>query len=386
MIAANCQYATEEVGSGVAAALRAVDCVAADTTATAFGRLFAPGGMLLSALTIVLTLYVAFFAISLLLGRSGLGVRALTPRMITLGLVLTFATSWIAYQSVVWNLAIGAPDQLASILMGGEGSATRSFADKIDVVFIAIQETTQGSQDFSAFSPEGMMWLGALLFLLGTVGVLVTARIALAVLLAIGPVFVVMALFNGTRGLFTGWLKGVVMLALAPLFVVLGGTVMLELAVPILAALTATPGLIDPQAAMAFFLIGAVHVALMAMVMKVASTMVAGWSVFGLAATKEERERAASPAPAPAAAAATPTTPPAASRTDVARAAPVTSTMPQAANDSAPAAAGQRTVRIHSVSDSGSPQGQQGFSTTSRARGIGNRFRPASTLKMETSQ
>jgi type IV secretion system protein VirB6 len=31
------------------------------------------------------------------------------------------------------------------------------------------------------------MWLGALLLLLGTVGVLVTARIALAVLLALGP-------------------------------------------------------------------------------------------------------------------------------------------------------------------------------------------------------
>ena len=46
------------------------------------------------------------------------------------------------------------------------------------------------------------------------------------------------------------------------------GSVMLELAVPIIQTLTATPGVIDPQAAMAFFLVGAVHVALMALVME----------------------------------------------------------------------------------------------------------------------
>ena len=45
--------------------------------------------------------------------------------MMTLGLVLTFATSWIAYQSVVWNLATGAPDQVASILTGSRGPATK---------------------------------------------------------------------------------------------------------------------------------------------------------------------------------------------------------------------------------------------------------------------
>ena len=42
--------------------------------------------------------------------------------------------------------------------------------------------------------------MGATLLLLGTVGVLVTARIALAVLVAVGPVFVVMALFPARAG------------------------------------------------------------------------------------------------------------------------------------------------------------------------------------------
>jgi type IV secretion system protein VirB6 len=381
-MSAQCEAAAQGVGNGVAAALRAVDCVAGETTAAAFGRLFAPGGALLTVLTILLTLYVAFFAINLLLGRASLGVRSLTPRMMTIGLVLTFVTSWIAYSSVVWNLAIGAPDQIASIITGSQGSATDVFAQKIDVVFQALQQASPGQaqgKDISAFSPEGMMWLGAMLLLLGTVGVLVTARIALAVLIAVGPVFVVMALFSGTRGLFTGWLKGLVMLALVPLFAVLGGSVMLELAVPVLAALVQTPGQIDAQAAMAFLMIGAVHVALMIMVLKVSGTMVAGWRVFGLVPDNEERGgkvAAVTPAPAaiaPTVAAAAPSAPAGDRRIPVSSFA-----VAPAANDAGRLGEGSRReahVIAREVASGGAQVEPLMTGGALRARGIGSRFR-----------
>ncbi len=392
MTSANCQQAAAEVGNGVAAALRGVDCVAGEASAAAFSRLFAPGGSMGAVLTILLTLFVALFAIALLTGRTNVGVRSLIPRMVTLGLVLTFATSWVAYQAVVWNLAVATPDYLAGILTGSEGSATQVFAQKIDIVFQAIQEASGSGAEAegadgagegdnpSAFSPEGMMWLGAMLFMLGTVGLLVTTKIALSVLIGLGPVFVVMALFGGTRGLFTGWVKGVVLCALAPLFAVLGGSVMLELAVPILSALTATPGMIDPQAGMAFFMIGAVHVALMVLVLKVAGAMVAGWTVFGLQPEREEKS-SGSVVSAPAMAA-----PPAAlaqaqqanqlaaqaRRIDI-------SAVPtgQAANDpSGTGSAAARTSRAY-VAASGAGQVTPFTSGPARTHGIGSRFRAA---------
>lgn len=285
-----CQTLVEGAAQGVAPALRAVDCLSNEAAAAAFGRLFGGQGALLPALTILLTLYIAFFAISLLTGRSRIGVAALTPRMMTLGVVLTFATSWVAYQGVVWNLAVGGPDQIAAVLTGAKGSATQIFADRIDLVFNAIAEVAgqSGSPEGAAstaasgtFSPTSLMWLGALLLLLGTVGVLLTSRIALGVLLAVGPVFVVFALFPGTRGLCAGWLRGVVLTAITPLFVVTGGSLTLELLIPAINGLQSAEG-IDGRAALALFLIAAVHVALMVMVTKVAGTMVAGWTVFGL--------------------------------------------------------------------------------------------------------
>src|SRR6476660_3764470 len=126
--------------SGVADALGKVDCLASDATAVSFGRLFGAHGSFQTALTIILTLYVALLAFNLLTGRSALRVSVLTPRMMTLGLVLTFATSWIAYQSVVWNLATGAPDEIASVLVGTKGSATMIFAQRLDGVFTAITD------------------------------------------------------------------------------------------------------------------------------------------------------------------------------------------------------------------------------------------------------
>ena len=386
-----CDMAAQSMGTGVSSALTAVDCIASTMSEQAFNRLFGTDGQFAFALTILLGLYVGFFGISLMLGRANLSVRALVPKMMTLGLVLTFATSFVAFSSVFYNVFIGGPDQIAGILTGtpsgsGAESATAVFAQKLDVVFMAIQNASGDTKDISAFSPPGMMWMGAMLLLLGTVGLLVTARIALALLLAVGPIFVVLALFEGTRGLFTGWLKGLTMMALAPLFAVLGGSIMLEMAVPVLQALVKVPGQIDQQAAMAFFLIGAVHMALMLLSLKVASTMVAGWQVFGLVPDKERvretdgpralpvAQQAAVGAPrtavlAPSSAALTPR------RVDLGPLQTVT-----AANDTGPQSTVSRETRILAASGGGSQVAPLN-PATSRTQGIGNRFRTASATK-----
>jgi len=395
-----CDTLVAGASAGVAPALRAVDCVSQEMAGAAFGRLFGVEGALAPALTILLTLYIAFFAISLLTGRSTLGISALTPRMITLGLVLTFATSWMAYQGVVWNIAIGAPDQVAGVLMGVGGSATQIFADRIDIVFAAIAEISQAAGNGSpvgdnvsagteaqagSFGPANLMWLAALLLMLGTVGVLLTARIALAVLLALGPVFVVLALFTGTRGLTAGWLRGVALTAVTPLFVVVGGSVTMELLVPVIAALGGMDG-INARAAMALFVIAAVHVALIAMVLKVAGTVVAGWNVFGLADKSGRGGSLAGSHQADllaASAAGAQIAPyqhawPQATNRSAAVSAAASPANPSGALLAAPGSthAGERRTVVTQVTGGGIERG--GNRAESRARGIGSRFRNAS--------
>ena len=280
---------------GLAQALRALDCRTGQGTQIAFGRLFGDHGALIPALTILLTLYVAIFAIGLLTGRTRLGVGSLTPRMLTLGMVLTFATSWLAYQNVIWTLAVGGPDQIATVIAGTHGSATSAFADKLDVIFQAIADSTHqqtaenaaaaagatangaSSTGISILSPQGMMWISGLMLLIGTVGVLVTAKVALAALLALGPVFIILAIFPATRGLFEGWLKAVVSSALTPLFTVLIGGAALTLITPLIRDAVMDSSEVASRSATALFLAACVYTALMVMVARTASALVSGW-------------------------------------------------------------------------------------------------------------
>jgi type IV secretion system protein VirB6 len=278
--------------AGVADALAKVDCLASDATAVSFGRLFGAHGSFQTALTIILTLYVALLAFNLLTGRSALRVSVLTPRMMTLGLVLTFATSWIAYQSVVWNLATGAPDEIASVLVGTKGSATTIFAQQLDGVFTAITDAASSITPQPAAaapgmpaavavptlaSPANILSIAGLILLLGTVGVLVVCRLALAALLIIGPVFIVLALFDATRGLFEGWLKSVAMFALVPLLTVVIGSGALLAISPMVAGLGEGGAPIELRSAVSILVASIIYVALMLVVFNVASSLTKGW-------------------------------------------------------------------------------------------------------------
>jgi len=296
-----CQPFGAEGPAGVADALSKIDCLATDATAMSFGRLFGAHGSFQTALTIILTLYIALLAFNLLTGRSALRLSVLTPRMMTLGLVLTFATSWVAYQSVVWNLATGAPDEIASVLIGSDGSATVLFAQQLDGFFDAITEAAANipppanpavaAATPALASPASILSLGALLMLLGTVGVLVVCRLALAALLIIGPVFIVLALFEGTRGLFEGWLKSVALFAVVPLLTVVMGSGALVAIAPMVAGLGQAGGEIPLRTAVSILVAAIIYLSLMMLVFKVAGTLTKSWHL--------GRFKAGSPAVAP---------------------------------------------------------------------------------------
>lgn len=387
----NCPAFSAEGPAGIADALRSVDCMAAEATATAFARLFGSHSVLGSALTILLTLYVALLAINLLTGRSAISLSMLTPRMLMLGTVLTFATSWVAYQSVVWTLAVGAPDQIASLLMGTKGSATILFADRLDMLFGVVAQAAEAAQiaaagkDKSAsFSPADLLWLSALMLLLGTVGVLLVARIALAALLSVGPIFIILALFRGTQGLFEGWLKAVVLFAIVPLFTVLVGGGAVAMMSPVIDAMANAGGEPSLRSAVTVFLASSVYIALMIMVMKLAGTLTAGWRLPWSSDGKPEANPALTVAPFPASGSSVvagpieDATPQQAEGAGQSRARSIVASLQVPANDSAPGVSAQiEPIRANIIAPHVT-DASHGTSPSSdgRARGLGVQFRP----------
>jgi type IV secretion system protein VirB6 len=289
--------------AGLAAGMGALDCQINAAVSLGYGRLFAPGGVFGVTLTSLLTLYVAFIAFGLITGRTRLTLPAMTPKVLTLGLILTFATAWPAYQAVVYGLLTQGPDQIAAAFLGGHGGATRAFADRLDVLFDQMTDVAQAvSAQGQAHAPNvqdavKLTWASALILLISTAGLLIVSRIVLAVLLALGPVFIVLALFTRTRGLFEGWLRTATALAFTPMLLVLGGSGVLAALSPIIATIADDPAaaVTEMRPILTLFLGAVIYAMLLVALAWTAVSLTRGWSLkLGEAYTPET-----APMPAP---------------------------------------------------------------------------------------
>ena len=234
----------------VRALMDGVDCNVQGLTAEAYAALARPDGPVLPVLTALLTLYVAFIGLRLILGQGGLTVGGATVAVLKIGLVLLLATSWGPYQTVVYEALFHGPADLAARMLGSVQPAGSAFRGD---PFAGLQATwdvltraagayagragaaspLMGGVAFSAAALNG----SAVLLLLSTVGVLLAAKVVQAVLLALVPAFAGLLLFDTTRGALEGWLKAAVAFALVPLAVTLGLAVELTVLEPSLVRL-----------------------------------------------------------------------------------------------------------------------------------------------------
>ena len=283
--------------ASLSAALTAIDCQLDGAVASAYGRLFASGGALSTALTAILTIYIAILAFGLLTGRTRLTLSAMAPKFTALCLVLTFATSWQAYHVVIHTLMSAGPDQIAATVLGAREGATHAFAGRVDTLFNGVLDASRAVENAgeteTANTPlaKNLIWFSALELLLSTVGRLVVSRIVLAILLALGPVFIVLALFSNTRGLFEGWLRTTLAFALAPMMVVLAGGAVMGALGPIISAIADDPAhaVTNLRPVIMLFLGANVYAALV---------LAAGWTAVSLTGGwRTRRERSAQSAP-----------------------------------------------------------------------------------------
>jgi type IV secretion system protein VirB6 len=133
--------------------------------------------------------------------------------------------------------------------------------------------------------------------LLSTVGLILACKIVLGFLLAVGPIFVGFFLFESTRGLFDGWLRVTLGVALAPLAANVFGVVMLLVLQPFLAALDSNVATqtFDMAPIMTIALIVTVFAGILSATLRVTGGIAAGF-----ASPRSGRERAQTPDANPA--------------------------------------------------------------------------------------
>jgi type IV secretion system protein VirB6 len=278
----------------LADALASIDCQLDAGVAQAYGKLFASGGAFSAVLSAVLTIYIAVLAFGFVTGRTSLTLRALTPRVLALCLVLSFATSWPAYHAVFDALLRSGPDQIASTVMGTPGGATKAFASRLDVLFDHVLEASRSisssaqnppldaipaAQNANVKVANQLIWASGLTLAFCTIGLLIVARVILTVVLALGPVFIVLGLFDNTRGLFVAWARTAISFALSPLLIVLGGGTVLAVLAPMVSAIASDPdgAVADLHPVVMLFLGTMIYAALIGTAAWTAFSLTRGW-------------------------------------------------------------------------------------------------------------
>lgn len=225
-----------------------VDCHIRALVHDSYRDLVGPNTWFATAFTGLLTIYIALLGYQLLFGRGGLRVTELPIVGLKLGLILAFLTSWAAYQTLIFDLLFAGPAEIMKVLIGplsaqgstfdGDvmGGVQRAFDDLSGAagIYGGMASPTANLLQGGPMLGSGLLWMASIALLLITLGLIIAAKIVLAFLLAIGPIFIGMLLFDATRGLFEGWMRATFSFAMAPLAVNVFGAVMLMILQPFL--------------------------------------------------------------------------------------------------------------------------------------------------------
>ena len=205
-----------------------LDCQAQLLGSGAYQALSSPGSTLALVLTGFLTLFVALFGYRMLLGQ-GPDVRTGVLAFVKIGIVLALATSWPAWRTLVYDVVVQGPAQIAGEiarpigLPGADGGLVARL-DGADQAFTALAVLGEGSPPVPTEANQVSPTLGVppqpypgfntyaiagsrMLFLTGAIFGLGSVRLIIGLLLAVGPFFVAFLLFDNTRSLFEGWAR-----------------------------------------------------------------------------------------------------------------------------------------------------------------------------------
>lgn len=232
-----------------------VDCQARTIGAQGYQALAAPGSTFSLLLAGLLTLFVAFFGYRMLFGQTPTmrdGVLAL----VKIGLVLALATGWPAYRTLFYDVVLDGPAELAADIgrPAGLPGSSGGLVERLELADRAmVQLAIEGVGQVGALPPPSagippQPWPGfdqfamgsaRVFFLTGAIGALGSVKLIAGLLLALGPFFIAFLLFEGTRGLFEGWLRVLAGAAMAALGASVALGVELALLEPRLAELLA---------------------------------------------------------------------------------------------------------------------------------------------------
>jgi type IV secretion system protein VirB6 len=254
-------------------------------------------------------LFIALFGYKIIIsGR--FSAPELFTHILKIVLILIIATQWDAFFLLVYNMATDLPSDIAGQLIRSAStslntgaidsaqSANLGLSAFYDRSMAVTEDVLEGAgwNDIGIYLYAGAIAVTALLFSGYAAMLIILAKIAVAILLGVGPIFILLLMFKNTQSLFEGWLRTLISFALIPIFIYAVIAFFLILAESPLQNLEENAGVNNELlSAMApFLLISIVGFMIMTQVMNMAASITGGLSLSSMGAATWTSRKATS--------------------------------------------------------------------------------------------
>lgn len=165
--------------------------------------------------TTLLMIYVMLWGWSMMRGVIEEPITDGVTRIVRLSIIVAIAISAGHYSGYVTEWVWQTPDALAKVITGKDSTSSIQFLDILLDKFFNIADLylTKASENKSYGIPDlNLLFCGILVYVFGVLVtaycafLLLLAKMALAALLAVGPIFIILAIFEATKKFLDAWI------------------------------------------------------------------------------------------------------------------------------------------------------------------------------------
>ncbi len=165
--------------------------------------------------TSMLILWIAIWGYMVMLGKSSELLQDGLFRVIRIGFIMSLGLTIGTYMNVIVEVLSNGPETIATVITGSSGESSAVILDNLlKKVFSLGNEAWNKagvmSGNFGLYIVAILIMVGGLALTVGIAFLILVGKIGVTILLAIGPLFIIMLLFNATQRFFESWLGMVI--------------------------------------------------------------------------------------------------------------------------------------------------------------------------------
>ncbi len=165
----------------------------------------------------MMVIWIAIWGYMLMFGKASEPLQEGVFRILRIGFILTIGLTVGTYSGLVVSFFTEAPEAIAAAMTG---SPSTSIGASLDTLLTEIFNIAKEAWQEAGFGNPGMYLIAAAILIFGgflavSAAILIAvSKLATATLLAIGPIFIILLLFNPTQRFFESWVGMVVNMGL----------------------------------------------------------------------------------------------------------------------------------------------------------------------------